>query len=101
MNGRNWLVTFSVSLYALFFAIAFWSALPTPVTGNMAGTSSIVEPLIAPCVLEPGAAVGQKVSQFQPKEASEIFTGETYKGWISPGYETVYYCALQMGAMFN
>ena len=40
MNNRNWLVRFSVSLYVLFFAIAFWSTLPSSVTGSMGGTSS-------------------------------------------------------------
>ncbi len=98
MNSRNWFVTFSVSLYVLFFAFAFWSALPASVTGNVAGTSSMVEPLIATCGLESTAAVQ---GPFSLKEETEQFTGETYIGWLSPGYETVYHCALQAGAMFN
>lgn len=99
--NRNWLAAFSVSLYVLFFAIAFWSALPPSVTGSMAGPSGLVESQLATCGLDVGTAAGQEVSQFPPKQETERFTGETYTGWISPGNETIYHCALQTGAMFN
>ncbi len=100
MTSRNWLVTLSVSLYTLFFVIAFWSALPAAVTGNVAGTSSLIEPLIAACTFEEGTA-GGPISQSSAREQVPRFGGETYMGWISPGYESVYHCALQTGAMFN
>ncbi len=100
MTSRNWLVTLSVSLYTLFFVLAFWSALPAAVTGNVAGTSSLIEPLISACTFEEGSA-GGPISQSSAREQVPRFGGETYVGWISPGCDNVYHCALQTGAMFN
>jgi len=101
MNNRNWLVTFSVSLYVVFFAIAFWSTLPSSVTGSMGGTSSLVEAQLAGCGLQTDAAAGQNVSGFPPNQEAQGFTAETYIGWIFPGNEAAYQCALQTGALFN
>jgi hypothetical protein len=101
MNDRNWLVRFSVSLYVLFFAIAFWSTLPSSVTGSMGGTSSLVEAHLAACGPQTGKAAGKNVSGCPPNKEEQGLTGETYIGWIFPGNEAVYQCALQTGALFN
>ena len=101
MNNRNWLVTLSVSLYVVFFAIAFWSTLPSSVTGTMGGTSSMVEAQLASCGLQADAAAGQNASGFTPNNEVQGFTAETYIGWIFSGNERVYQCALRTGALFN
>src|SRR5208283_5011753 len=101
MNDRNWLVTFSVSLYVLFFAIAFWSTLPSSMTGSMGGTSSLVEAQLAGCGLQTDTAAGRNASGFPPNKEEQGLTAETYIGWLFPGNEAVYQCALQTGALFN
>ncbi|MGO9121498.1 MAG: hypothetical protein ACLQPD_28300 [Desulfomonilaceae bacterium] len=99
MNNRDWLVRFSVSLYVLFFAIAFWSTLPSSVTGSMGGTSSLVEAQLATCGLQTDTTAD--VSGFPPNTEVQGFAAETYIGLIFPGNEAVYQCALQTGALFN
>lgn len=101
MNNRSWLVRFSVSLYVLFFAIAIWSTLPSSVTGSMGGTSRLVEAQLAGCGLQTDTAAGQNASGFPTNTEVQGFTAETYIGWIFPGNEAVYQCALQTGALFN
>ena len=58
MNRSRYLTIFAVSLYVVFFLIAFWSALPSSFTGSAGGYASIIEQQLAGYDLATGTTPG-------------------------------------------
>jgi len=52
MNNGRWVIILAVSLYVLFFSIAFWSALTASFTGSTGGLAGTVGEQFVAC--EPG-----------------------------------------------
>ncbi|MGO9569682.1 MAG: hypothetical protein ACLP5H_19295 [Desulfomonilaceae bacterium] len=71
MNNGRWVIILAVSLYVLFFSIAFWSALTASFTGSTGGLAGIVgEPFVA-CELGTDSTAGIKGLYVQDKENGE------------------------------
>lgn len=94
MKKNKYLIAFAVSLYGLFFVIAFWSALPPIVTGGTAGTASIVEQQITACDLPIGPVEGQEASQIQSNN-------HWYSHLLGGPARVPYQCALMTGTLYN
>ena len=94
MKKNKYLIAFAVSLYGLFFVMAFWSALPLSVTGSTAGMASIAEQQLTACDLPTGSVGGQEASQLQSNNHwySRLLTGPA---------RVLYQCALMTGTLYN
>ncbi len=102
MNNNKNLIAIAASLYTVFFLIAFWSALPSSVTGNSAvGLASIAEQQLAGCSVETGVPEGSKGSEFQPKDNAGSLAGALCSCWTGAPNRDLYACALLTGALYN
>jgi len=94
VKKNKYLIAFAVSLYGLFFVIAFWSALPLTFTGGTAVTASIMEQQLTACDLPTGPVGSQEASQLQSNNhwCSRLLTGPA---------RVLYQCALMTGTLYN
>jgi hypothetical protein len=99
-NGR-WITTVAVSLYVLFFLVAFWSVLPASLTGSTGGLAQIVDEHLATCELGTGPAADQKYLNFQAKENVGTMVDKWYSGFVGAWKGNAYECALLTGGSFN
>ncbi len=100
-NGREWVV-FGLSLYVVFFVIAFMQAMPSSFQGSVAGPVSVAERCVqsADCDLATTAErEGQKPgeSQFNGNQARSVASGDR----TLESCRGAYYCALLTGASYN
>lgn len=103
MNKSRYLVIFVAALYGLFFYIAFWSALPSSLTGNTAALPGIVPQCLqlVDCELVTGTGECPKASEFQPRDSGEQLAGTWRNSWIGTWDRPLYQCALMSGASYN
>jgi len=71
MNNGRWVIILAVSLYVLFFSIAFWSALTASFTGSTGGLAGIVEEQFVACELMTGSTADQQGPYLLSKEIAE------------------------------
>ncbi len=103
MNNGKYLIIFTASLYMLFFYIAFWSALPSSITGNTAALPGITSQCVqlVDCELVTGTAECLTAPKTQPQGSGEPLAGIERSSWIDVLERPIYQCALMAGASYN
>ncbi len=101
MHTNKYLTTLAVSLYVVFFLVAFWSILPSSVSGIANAPANVMEHQLIACQTGTAEAQDRQESGLQSEQEAGGSSGTLFGSWRSTWNRDSYPCALFTGASYN